>query len=229
MAMKKAELEVHYANYKERLLRAKASLQEGDYSKALKTAISTLSYIDGMMQFERRYNKREFASIEAIDMILEHAPLLFDLQSVIDLEELLKGSRRIEKNTTDSLNERVSEARVMLWEAYRLWKLLEHQGEASLDSLQETLGTNGGHWRVVATAWETMGVVQRQHDTNSDRVTLATRMNASSLAKCPACGAIVRAAKAKFLREQSCPKCKAVNLFVVIETQPTTDSSQPGG
>ena len=37
-----------------------------------KLALSSWDYIDGMMQYERRYNGEEFASIQGIDVILKY-------------------------------------------------------------------------------------------------------------------------------------------------------------
>ena len=220
MAMKKADMEADHTQYGSLLLEAKSAQQVGDYCRALDAAKSAWRFIDGMMQYERRYNQKEFTTIDAIDMVLEYAPLFFDLQSLLDLENLLRDTRRIEKNTTDSLNERLSEARSKTWEAYHLWAQLELLGEARSDVLQDTLGGESNRWHHIASAWEQMGVIERRRDADSDRLALSTRMDVPALAKCPKCGVVVRAAKAKFLKEQSCPKCNTENLFVILMKKP---------
>ncbi len=227
MAMKKADMEAHHSQYGDLMSEVRLAQEIGNFLKALDAAKSAWPYIDGMMQYERRFNQKEFTTIEAIDVVLEYAPLLFDIQSLCELEKLLKGSRRIEKNTTEVLKERLVEARSMTWEAYHLWEQLESRGEVRLDVLQDSLEREANRWHHVAFAWEQMGIIERQPEVNSDRFALRTRMDALTLAKCPKCGVVVRAAKAKFLREQSCPKCKTKHLFVILVKKPA-DSDVEG-
>jgi hypothetical protein len=57
MAMKKAELEHHQASYHARIQRARTALERRDYREAIEHAMSTFEYVDGMMQFERKYRR----------------------------------------------------------------------------------------------------------------------------------------------------------------------------
>lgn len=222
MAMKKAELESHRDSYYATLSKAKNAHKVGDYHAAIRHAQSAWAFIDPMMQFERRFNDTEFVSVDAVDLVLEYAPLLFEGDSLLDLEALLKKSRRIDKNTEVSLKSRLSDAQMLMWEAYHLWESLEHGCDSKAGTWARSEGASL-HWEAVATEWERMGVVSNESGT----LKLATRMNEKVLAKCTKCGVVARAAKAKFLREQSCPRCKVTNNFVILRAQP--DSIRPKG
>jgi len=74
MAMNKAEMESHRNDYYALMAQAWAAHHKGLYRKAVEWALSSWDHIDGMMQYERRYGKKEFESIEAIDMVLKYAP-----------------------------------------------------------------------------------------------------------------------------------------------------------
>jgi len=93
--MTKAEMEAHRAQYYELIAKARAARQDGRYREAVELAMSSWEYVDGMMQYERKYDDKKFSSIEGIDLVLEYAPILFDAESLDKLEFLLKKQRRL--------------------------------------------------------------------------------------------------------------------------------------
>ena len=213
--MKKAELESHRDSYYATLSKAQDAQKVGDYHAVVRHAKSAWAFVDPMMQFERRFNDTEFVSIEAVDLVLEYAPLLFDVGALCELEALLKKSRRIDKNTDDNLMSRLSDAKQRMWEAYSVWESLEQAcaSEANANAGTEEASLESSE---IAAEWERMGVVRNE----SGALRLTTRMNQKVLSKCPSCGVVARAAKAKFLREQSCPRCKTTGNFVILGAQP---------
>jgi hypothetical protein len=48
-------------------------------------------------------------------------------------------------------------------------------------------------------------------------------MTALAYAKCHGCGAVVKGEKRKFLNEQTCPRCRAKEAFVVLSKEPSAD------
>ena len=119
---------------------ARAALKDGRYQDAIALAVSSLDYIDGMMQYEKKYDGKEFDSIDSIDLLHRYAPYLFEFEVLDSIEALLKGQRRIEKNTSRDLGDRLDESRTRMWEAHRLWSHLEQQPEARQDILSRVLG-----------------------------------------------------------------------------------------
>jgi hypothetical protein len=226
VAMKKAEIEEHRARYEALMAEARSAERDGLYRRVIELTLSSLGSVDGMMQYERRYEGAELSSIEAVDLILKYAPLLLDADSLKQVEALLRDSRRVERHTSESLADMLSQARALMWDAHRLWDHLELHPEARQDELRRVLGGDQDQWRSVAEAWEKMGLLRRAPEGGSYRLALCTRMGGIVSAKCPACGSITEAPKAMFLEELTCPKCRTKALFVILVTKPTANREE---
>jgi hypothetical protein len=75
MAKNKAELQRDYDQHRALMVKAKASIDAGLYQEATSFARSALEYVDGMMQYDRKYGTgKELNSIDSIDMVVEFAP-----------------------------------------------------------------------------------------------------------------------------------------------------------
>lgn len=221
--MKKAEKEAHQAAYHSLMDKARSAEREGLYRTAVELALESWDHIDGMMQYEHKYEEREFDGISAINTVLKYAPLLLDYRSLDKLEALLKNCRRIEKNTSESLGDRHAKAKEMMWDAHRMWGHLEQHPEGRQDKLRRILGGDQDRWRSIAEAWDKMGLLHRTSEGGSYRLSLFTRMGEVVSGKCPSCGSVVRAPKAMFLEEEDCPECRATVVFVILSFEISTD------
>jgi hypothetical protein len=219
--MTKEEMETDFMRYHAKLLQAKSALNEANYRKALQMAEESWQHVDGMMQYERKYNGVAACTIEAIDLALDYAPLLFDAGVLQRLAALLKAHRRIEKNTAEDLSDKLSKARELMWDAYRLWDQMEKRADASESVLAEHLEM-AKRWLFVRDAWQKMEVIVRLKKDGSHQLTFRTQLDAAAVGKCPVCGAIAKAKKAKFLEKQACPKCQGKVLFVILSREPST-------
>jgi len=190
---------------------------ESQFLDAIKLAIRACVYIDGLMQFETRFEKRSTRkSLELIDYVLQYAPLVFDLESLRTIEELLKSHKRIEKNTTTDLTANLRKATELLWNAHRLWDTLEKTIDLAEDNLHSVLGGEQKLWRNISESWNEMGLIQRIPKENSYRLSLTTRVTNPARGKCSACGATGTATMGTFLEEITCPRCKATVTFVLL-------------
>ena len=221
--MKKAEMGEHRRKYHALLGEARSAERKGLYHRAVELALSSWTYIDGMMQYERKYEEKDFNSLPAIDMILKYAPLLLDFQSLDKLQSLLKKYSRIDKNTSASMADKLAGARVQMRDAYRLWDHLERHPGTRQSRLRKVLGGDQDQWRTVAEAWDRLGLVFRTPDNGSYRLALSTRMGEIVSAKCPSCGEIAKAPKAMFLSQLTCPECGEAALFVIRPSEPVVD------
>ena len=219
MAMKKAEMENHKRQYQMLMAEAQEAERTGSFREAVANALASWQYVDGMMQYERRYESKDFESILAIDLTLKYAPLLFDRSSLDQLEGLLKSFRRIEKNTSDSLRDRLAAARQLMWDGHRLWNHLERNPGSRQDGLRQLLGGDQDRWRVMVEEWESMGLIRRESEGRSNRLTLVTRMDEKVSAKCSSCGHVVEASKSACLAGMTCPNCNVVALFVILSSE----------
>ena len=188
----------------------------------MELASSSWDHIDGMMQYERKYEDRTFDSIEAIEIVLAYAPLLFDFQVLERLELLLRSQKRIDKHASDDLAGKLSTARATMWSAHRLWNHLEqHAGCAANDAAFDVDGENGD-WKRLIESWQQMGLTCRVPDGRLARSVLRTRIDELTCGKCPSCTAIVKARKTRLLDEVSCPKCRVAVYFVILPDAPAT-------
>lgn len=226
MAMKKDELEHHQRQYQALMADAQAAEQAGLYRAVVEKALESWEHIDGMMQYERRYNKKEFTGVPAIELTLKYAPLLLDFASLDRLEGLLKDCRRIEKNTSHNLATKLAAARELMWDAHSLWDHLERNPGSRQDELRTLLGGRQKRWCGIAETWEKMGLLQRKPEDETCRLTLSTRLGEIVPVKCPACGNVTEAPKAMCLEETPCPECQKRVLFVIISSRSVTDAKE---
>ncbi len=224
MAMKKSEMEEHWRAYGMLIGGARTAQRNGVYRKATELALSAWKHIDGMMQYERRYGDKEFKSVEAIDMVLEYAPLLFDFETLNGLEALLRNTRGIERYTSDNLSQNLAATRGRMWDCHRMWDYLERHGETEEGELLRKLGGPRDVWGSVTRAWENMGLLRRRTDAGSYKLALSTRLGEVVAGKCPVCGTVAEAPKAIFLEESLCPQCQTRVLFVLLSPD---DSTKP--
>jgi hypothetical protein len=149
-------------------------------------------------------------------MTLRYAPFLLDFESLNNLELLLKDCRRIEKNTASNFADKLAESRALMQEAYRLWDHIECHPHCRQDGLRKKIGGDQDKWRAIVETWQKMGLLHREPEDTSYRLSLRTRMGQIVAAKCPFCGNVVEAPKAMFLELTACPDCMNKVLFVIL-------------
>jgi hypothetical protein len=215
----KAELEYDRAEYYAWIAKAHAAQQKYLFRQAMELAMSSWDHIDGMMQYERKYESRDSFTIEGIEIVLQYAPLLFDFTRLDKLELLLKNQRRIAKSASDDLADKISKAKALMWEAHRFWNHLERQSVVRQDELRREFGGDLDGWWFISETWEAIGLICRVHDGSSYRLAFSTQMDKPALAKCPSCGTVARAPKRRFLEEIICPKCQAEDYFVILSRE----------
>ncbi|MFL5244104.1 MAG: hypothetical protein ACJ8FY_18525 [Gemmataceae bacterium] len=218
--MTKAEMESHRDEYYALVAKAQTARQNGAHLQAIKSAVSSWVHIDGMMQYERKYDKTDLVHLEGVEIVLALAPYLLDFESLNQLDDLLRSQRRIEKNTSADLVENVAKARAMMRKAYDFWNFLECNSDFSQQLVNENRQRDQIDWRSIGKTWEEMGLIKRSTDEVSKDFVLATEMRAHCLAKCSSCGVVGKAAKAKFLEKMACPKCKTTAYFVILARDP---------
>ena len=216
MPMTKADMESHRAAYHSKVASARTARAANGIPEAVAFALSSWEHVDGMIQYEHRYNGAETIDIEGIQLVLNLSPFIFDFASLDKLENLLKNQRRITRYSKDDLAAHLVNARVAMWQAHRVWSVVEQAADATEEQLLRRLECSAEQLRPLLGFWESIGLLRRSQMGGSCQVGLHTRMNESILAKCPACGAQVKAPKVKLLDAAICPKCRAKVLFVQI-------------
>ena len=220
MPMKKAEMEGHHEEYHRLLKAARSAERDGLYEATLERSVEACDHLDGMLQYERKYGQGDLDTVAAIDLALRYAPLVFDYEKLDKLEELLSSFKRVERNTSTSMKEKLRDARSALYENHRLWHHIEESEEPRQSQLRQALGGDQDYWRSVAEAWEKMGLLERTSEGGTYRLRLVTRLHEVVSAKCPACGEVAEGPKAMFFEESECPTCEHSVLYVLL-SRPT--------
>jgi hypothetical protein len=217
MAKTKAELAADVEHYHRGVSAMRKAHNEERYLDAIRIALDTTQFADGMIQFERRFEKRtDREDVEILHYIFRYAPLLFDLASLTSIKQLLKAQKRIDKNTAADFAQEVDNAFALLWDAHRLWGFLETEREVAQDKLRLNLGGDQDRWRSIAETWEQMGVIRRVPERGSYRISFVTNLTAAARGKCSNCGAVGKASIVLFLEDIHCPRCNATSTFVIL-------------
>jgi hypothetical protein len=217
--MTKAEMENHDRQYHALMEQAQGALDRGMVRQAMQHALAAWEHIDGMMQYDRKYENASFDTIPAVDLVLRYAPLLLDSRQLDRLQALLKECRRIERDTTADIGEQLAEARARMWKAHGLWDYIEQHSDVRQAELRAAVGGEQPEWVDIVAAWEKMGLLRRTPEGNTYRLAFSTRLGQPMPAKCPECGHVTEAPKAMLLDELSCPQCRKRVLFVLIGDQ----------
>jgi len=214
MAKKKAELESDFQEYASLQVQVREAIERGDFQVALQKAVASFEYIDGKMQFARRYkDQTSFKTIDTLDVVLRYAPLLFDTDSLDRVEDLLRNQKRIEKNTASNLADQLSSARNRMWEGYHLWRHLDKNGEIQSGKLSRRR-----EWKKIVDDWVRIGYVTRSSSEPGTFV-FTTDLDERIPAKCSSCGAQGTGSKAKLIEKLTCPRCKNEVYFVWLAPQ----------
>lgn len=219
--MAKADLVAAQAAYDDDMSAARKAETERQFSRALRYAVSAWDHVDGMMQYERRYEEKDFKSVPCVDMVLRLAPLLFDIESLEHMTLMLKARKGVERHTSDDLGERLERARNRLHEAHRLWSLLEQNTWTRQDELRSRLGGEQEDWRTLADRWEGIGVIERRRESGAVFLRLSTDMDENVPAKCSACGQLNLVQKVRCLGPITCPHCQRTCVPVISRPDAT--------
>ena len=216
--MAKADLEFAQSAYDQAMHHAHAAVRSGYYVRAIAFAIEAWNYVDRMMQYEKKYEDATFKSVPCVDIVLKYAPLVFDIEALDKLSELLKERKTVERLTSDDLGERLRVARGYLRSSYRLWDYIERHPGVMQSDLREQLGGEQDEWRLIAERWESMGLLRRVPEVGSYRLFAVTNMHQRSEGMCPKCGLIEIGRKGDLLAERNCPGC-GERCVLVIQCQ----------
>lgn len=216
--MTKVEMLAHRDEYHALLKQANASITEGFCARGVELAVSAWDHIDGITQYERKFEKATEFRFEAIQIVLRYAPLLFDYSSLKKLDDLVRDQKRLERDSRDDLATALEEARKLMFDASRLWDSLEPQPQTVMSELSSLLGGSPERWQTLINGWAESGLVRHWQENGTTRLALVSRMTDVVRAKCPSCGVVAKAAKLRFLDTQRCPKCGRDVSFVMIGT-----------
>ncbi|MGC4002557.1 MAG: hypothetical protein QM811_05195 [Pirellulales bacterium] len=218
MATTKSDLEASYNAYHSGFTFCKLHLQENRYAQAVELASTTFPHLEGMIHFEKKYNKIDIDDIGVINLIIRFAPVVLDIESLSALEIVLLNNKRIKKIANRDYLSELEFAKTKLYEANRLWMGLENRKINFQADIGKTLGGDQDWWRWLCECWELAGLIHRVPQSNSYKISLASYMHEVVSGKCPTCGACASGKQSLFWDSVKCPKCTNQVYFVFSKT-----------
>lgn len=217
--MAKADLQADQTAYDAILSMAREAERAGLYGEALEHATRAWPHLEGMMQFERRWEGAEFRSVPCIDLVLRLAPPLLHERALNALGELLKARKSIDRHASDDLAARLRLAREQLQLAYRLWRQLETAPSTPQVSLGVVLGAPQSVVLETLDRWVEMGIAARAGVGSSLEISLSVDLGRPTLAKCPVCGTTHTLPRRQAVAATDCPDCNQRTELTLLATK----------
>lgn len=210
--MKKSEMEYANASHGQLVSIADAAFRAGDLRKAAANAVDALRHAEGMMRYARKYDDESFETVRCVELLLQLGPLLLDSALLDKVEQLLKATRYVEKNTGENLGDLLSEARARLDAAHACWSQIAQADGVPVDEL--AVGADNLE-RELCDQWMCAGLIETTPDGAGVRIT--TDLDRQSAALCLNCGADGKLSKREYLGEISCGGCGKMAGFLMCE------------
>ena len=214
--MAKADLEFDHEEYLAALEQAQLAMRTADLADAVAHAVQSFEHVDGMMQFEKRYNDVESVAVDTVSLVIENAPLVFDNDALDKVESLLASKKRIERNAQGHLREKLAAAREAIREVGLVWDHIDRLQESTDAREWFAIPCKTARWRFIVSAWSAMGIIRPVERDGADAFEWVTRMDAATRAKCSSCGTLAKGPRVRLLEPAVCPACRQKVSFVLV-------------
>jgi hypothetical protein len=214
MVMTKTEMESHASQYNAKVESARAALDSGHFEEALGGAMDALQHVEGKLRYSRKNGGDDPQCKGATDLILNYAPVLFRADCLNAVNEFCKKPGRVFREAMPGLEAELLNARALLGAASGLFSELARDGRPVVPAPAGKADVTAA--RRILALWEKVGFVRQIADGSEQSYALVTRMDDVVLAKCPSCGAVGKATKARCLEELGCPRCHTKVHFVIL-------------
>jgi hypothetical protein len=221
MAKTKTELQQDQADYDRLHAAAHDAVARADFDAALDHCIESLKHVAGMMQFEKRWENRQFRSVETIDLLLRYAPVLQRRDCLDALATVLDTDRRIDRLASADLASLLVEAESRIRRVSQLIDLFSDLGQVEPQTLAARYGGADEEWRALAATLEHVNYLTKVQ--TGDRVELRRRTNLARpvAGKCRHCGTIALASFGELLDCLVCRSCGVeTDLTLYFEEEP---------
>lgn len=220
--MSKAQLESGKLDYHAHLEQSREFIQTCDIADAIREALLACRYAEAMMQFEAKYEEREFDSIESFDIVFQYAPVMLDKVAIDELADLLKVRKRIERDTAADMGQRLQGARSSLKSAYSCLAAAE-KSSIAVNRLSDAFGGTQEWWRWILRLWQELRVIRLTTESSQLMVRYHGVFAAPVLAKCWSCGSVQPSVVNECLNQRPCPRCRVPVCLVMLSEQIKVD------
>jgi hypothetical protein len=177
---------------------------------------------ESFMRYQKKYEPQEFGFAPSFAYAARMAATALDGASLNEVDAILRQSRWVQKNIGFDGDRIIATARRRLTANLAMWSLIEEHDEEAQDAVLAVGGTDQDAMSTLA-FWSDHGFIRGERDAHGKfHLSLNGRMQEKTLAKCPACGSSLVAAKFLFLENGNCPKCKAPVDFLIVGRVPNS-------
>jgi hypothetical protein len=216
--MKNDEMVSHANAYESAMADSRNAQSQHRYRNCVEAAVKSWEHFDGAYQYFRKQGHID-SMADSFAPVLRYAPLLFDRNSLNELQLLADRRKRADKEGTARLSQNVEEARIRLKLAHQLWTYIEDHPDITEIQLQKDLNIDQATFHSITQDWLEMNVIRRQVDGAISGLSLTTRLGEIVRGKCSRCGDVEQAPKALFLEPMDCPRCRNKVTFVLLAEQ----------
>jgi hypothetical protein len=194
--------------YYEIVGKAHAAATKADFITATRLAKQAWNYVIEVMKYEKRYESKTIYSVPCIDLVLRIAPVTMDMQSLEELQALLKSNRAIDREAVDDLGARLDSAKAETLANYDLWKKLSTTVRLSAltKAQRETVGS-----------WILLGLARSESSGDQTNVRRNEPLNRVVAGVCTNCGASRAGVLIDFLCRVACKACGRDSTFFIEE------------
>lgn len=213
--MKITELEAHHDACvdSERIIRA--MVNDGQFPNVFSVCTASFPHIVPAITFRKKRGiTPEMPGLLAFTTICKYAPPLFEHAAIELLLEFVKSSRVLVQSEQRFLDS-IEAARKRAYLAHRLWNHLErHPGMLQRDIRAELDVTQEDAVSIVE-LWDKLGILDRQPEDRSYRLSFRTRLDMEAACICPNCGACGKGRKERLFLSITCQRCGTVGHYFI--------------
>lgn len=222
MAMKKAEMEAQHKEYSRFVLEARSAVERLEFRESIRLAECSWEFIDGMLQFEKRFLSSEKVNIHGLTIVFHYSPLLLDFEILERLESFLESTPRVKKNSDKDVIRQLEESRECLAQSHKLWGWLDDRKSIYMDDVKNSKSSI----KKIVAFWVETGIAKWIPKSERQVLKLVTHLQEIIRGKCSFCGVCVQAQKSKLLDTVVCPNCKQRMVFTLLADQVSQASKE---
>jgi len=185
----------------------------GKISEMLEKSLKAFPHIDPVLQLYKKGKMGPTPDLVPIDMICDYAPLIFEHEKLIALQDFINSTRRLAKYDKKNLPNQVNRALKKEKTAWELWNHLESNPNCDEKDLHKIIKVKQDYLAWVIGRWASLGVIVREKLLDSYKIKLTTNLEEEIVGVCIACGVKGTGKKSAFLKTEECPKCKNKSRF----------------
>lgn len=211
-----AEMEWHHEEYLALESKIATMLANRWFPTVFSACEESFPHIAPAIQFRKKRSiEPETPRLSSFQVVFRYAPPLFEHGVIQSLSDVVQSTRLLAKHEDNYLGQ-VAEALDREEVARTLWNHLERQPGFLQRDIRKELGVSQDIAVTVLEVWGELGLVARDHEKNSYRLYLCSRLDAPAEGICHNCGVRGKGRKELFFKPIACGKCGTEGYYHIV-------------